>query len=278
MKIFRSPTPATPPDFDVVHLIHMAMDLSTARGVSPVRFMSMGGDVKRRRTGMRWSPSALRGCPRKSIYKAVGVRPYPGFKVSVKDQMVFDRGTVIGGWVAAYFRALEAEGAISDVECQCVDREEVLVTDESLNYGGFIDILFTYESRRYIVEVKSKDNDDALGKISKPSEDHLGQLNDYMALKSVYQGWVLYAGLIEAGGRQSLDFRSFPHAFDAQRWENSKNRISSLELLYAQPNRMPPGTSNKYFECPTCPYRLQCDALQSPAKAKELQDGSSPES
>lgn len=271
MKLFNSHMKAksVPPAFSVVELIHKAMRLSSLDGRSPVRYLSLGGDKPRTRTGMKWNPSSVRGCARKAVYKAYGVRPYAGHEVGPEDQMVFDRGTVIGAWVAAYFRALEDYGVVSNVRAQVEGRDEVLATLPEAGLGGFVDVIFTYEGEDYIIEVKSKDSDAALDKLSSPSDDHLGQLNDYMRMTGVHRGWVLYAGLCEnSKGRQSLRFKEFPHAFSWTLWDNTERRTSSLNQLLAVPTRMPPGASNKYFECPTCPYREQCDRGLTPSEAK----------
>lgn len=271
MKLFNAhmKTKAEPPGFSLIDLIHKAMRLSSLDGRSPVRYLSLGGDKPRARTGQKWNPSSVRGCARKAVYKAHGVKPYTGYEVSVEDQMVFDRGTVIGAWVAAYLRALEDYGVVSNVRAQVEGRDEVLAVRAQEGLGGFVDIIFTYDGQDYIVEVKSKDNDTALDKLNGPSEDHLGQLNDYMRMTDIHSGWVLYAGLSEnAKGRQTLRFKEFPHAFSWALWDNTERRTSSLNQLLNVPNRMPPGSSNKFFECPTCPYRAQCDGGLTPAEAK----------
>ena len=257
------------PQIDAVALIRLAQTLSSRAGKSPVRYLSLGGDAPRKRTGMRWNPSSLDGCAMKAVYKAAGAAPDPGYEVDPEDQTVFDRGTVIGAWVASYFRALEAHGVVSEVEGAVIDREERLATAPALSYGGFVDVVFRYEGHYYLIEVKSKDNEDALDRVTKPADPHLRQGNDYMAMTSIHAGGILYAAPVprKRGQGQSLGFTYFNHEHSRELWGVTERRVASLERFIEKPDRMPPRTSNKFFECPSCPYRRQCDAGLSPAQA-----------
>ena len=257
---------ASPPDFDFGDLIREAVNESQKAGKSPVRYLSLGGDKPRTRTGMAWNPSSLDGCSLKAVYKAVGVRQEQT-SVDYDTQFIFDRGTVMGAWLASYIRALEGTNGITDVEAQVIDRDEMLVKDENLSYGGFIDISFKKDGKPYLVEVKSKDNETALNKISSPDPKHSRQLNDYFAMSGVHQGWVVYMGMIEGGRGQRFSLRSFGTALSPAMWNKTVGAIQSLDRFRQRPERMPFKSDNPRFECPGCPFRSKCHANMTPQQA-----------
>jgi hypothetical protein len=259
----------TPPPFTFQSVIDTAMRASARQNRSPVRYLALEGDKPRRRTKMRWNPSSLDGCVRKNVYKAHGCPPDPNFSVDLETQMIFDRGTVIGAWIAAYVRAAEGYDGIEDVRCQALDREEELATDPAVGLGGFIDIQFTKGGRRYLVEVKSKDNDAAMDKITRPDPTQLKQLNDYMAKTGIHSGWIVYIGLAETPKGQSLRIIEFPHVFSASLWGESQRQIRLLEMMYRAPDRLGPTSNKPWFECRSCPYKKNlCDPGITPAQAK----------
>lgn len=255
-----APGSIQPPPFKFQDVIDVAMEASAQRNLSPVRYLALGGDKPRQRTGMRWSPSAIGGCVRRNVYKALKCPEDPGRRIDRKQQQVFDRGTVMGAWMAAYARAADGHDGISNVYCQSIDSDERLVRDASLSFGGLIDIELSRWGRTYLAEVKSKDNDVAAEKISKPDREQLMQFNAYMPLRGVFSGWMVYAfpsGIIE-----------FPHVFDPDLWEESKKQIRLLEMMARSPDRLGPKSQKPWFECGACPYRRNlCEANLSPAQA-----------
>lgn len=268
---------ATAPDFLFEDLVDASIALSVAAGKSPVRYMSLGGDQPRARTGMRWNPSSLNGCNLKAVYKACKVHPDPDLPVDLEQQEVFDRGTVMGAWMAAYIRALEGSYGVTDVQCQCIDREELLVVDKELSYGGFVDIVFKIHGVPYIVEVKSKDNETAFNKILRPDPKQLQQLNDYMAISGIHQGWLVYMGLIDGPRKQRYSKRSFPHAFDPKMWRETRDMIQALDRFRQRPERMPFRSSNPRFECSGCSYQVKCNKGWTPQQALDAQALPAPE-
>ncbi len=257
--------PATLPDFDFMDVVKIAIEASSGSKKDALRYMSLGGDQPRQRTGCRWNPSSLEGCTRKAIYKATGCPVDPDFKVPLAQQLVFDRGTMMGAWMAAYARAAEGHGGISDVRCVAHDRSELLATDPDLSFGGFLDVFFRRDGRPYVAEVKSKDNDGAMDKITAPDRLQLKQFNDYMGLTNVHSGWLVYVGLSEVGGKQTLRPIEFKHVFDPDMWEASKKQIRTLEMLRRSPARLGPKSSKPFFECPSCQWRRSCESGLPPS-------------
>ena len=265
--------PATPPDFDFMDLVKIAIDTSSKAKKDALRFLSLGGDQPRQRTGMRWNPSSLSGCVRKSVYKALKCPQDPEFKVPLAQQFVFDRGTVMGAWMAAYVRAADGHDGITDVRCVAHDRSELLATDEDLSFGGFLDVYFRRYGRPYVAEVKSKDNDAAMDKITSPDKLQLKQFNDYMGMTGVHSGWLVYVGLSEVGGKQTLRVIEFKHVFDPAMWEISKKEIRTLEMLRRSPARLGPKSSRQFFDCPGCPWRLSCENGLPPSTLLARREG-----
>ena len=257
--------PTTPPDFDFMDVVRIAIEASSQAKKDALRFLSLGGDQPRERTGMRWNPSSLEGCTRKAIYKATKCPMDPDFKVPLAQQLVFDRGTVRGAWMAAYLRAAEGHEGITDVRCVAHDRSELLARDEELSFGGFLDVYFRRYGRPYVAEVKSKDNDGAMDKITAPDRLQLKQFNDYMGLTGVHSGWIIYVGLSEVGGKQTLRPIEFKHTFSPEMWEASRKQIRTLEMLRRAPARLGPKSSKPFFECPSCPWRKSCESGLPPS-------------
>jgi hypothetical protein len=253
--------------FKVRQIIDIAIMDSLRKGLSPLRYLTMENGP-RRRTGARWNPSSLTGCIRKSVYKAHGVKGEP--LEDVDKQFIFDRGTVMGLWIAAYFRAAEDAGIISNVKAQVSDREELLVFDKDLSLGGFVDVQFEANGSTYLVEVKSKDNAKAMDRIKSADKKHLRQLNEYMAMAGVVNGWIVYFGLTQdENGADSFSILEFPHRFSSSLWEESKRDVAGREALYAAPDRLGASSTNARFECPGCPYRKPCRAMKTPLEAKQ---------
>lgn len=262
------PQPKGGPEITLRHLVELSVRESLARGKSPVRYLSLGGDRPRARTGMAWNPSSLDGCSLKAVYKAVGVRQ-ARVEPDFESQFIFDRGHVVGAWLAAYLRALEGHHGVTDVQAQCTDRDEQLVVDQELDYGGLIDISFRYYGELHIVEGKSKDNPAALAKMSRPDRRHARQLNDYMAMSGAKRGWLAYMGLVDTPRGQSFSIVEHPVTLDLDMWRASRSMIQALERFRQKPDRMPPRSENPRFECPTCPFRGPCERGLTPRAAKE---------
>lgn len=256
------------PDFTFESLVELSIRLSQEHGDDTLRHLSLKSEGGRQRTGMRWNPSSLDGCEKKAVFKAIGVRRDPVVN-GYRQQVVFDRGTVVGAWIAAYIRALEDYGEVQNVEAQVDDRKERLIVDRDLSYGGFCDIKFDRGGQRYHVEVKSKDNPTAMQRITGPDAKHDRQLNGYLVVDGVSFGWLVYVGLVDLPEGQTFAIKEFPREVDLGKWSDTKRRIQALDRFADRPDRMPPETSNKRFECPSCPFRVKCQARMTPKQALE---------
>lgn len=255
-------------------VIEQAMRHSAQHDLSPVRHISLWQEGARRRTGALWNPSSLSYCKRKQVYKALGVRPARP-EIDLKQQFVFDRGHVVGAWLAAYMRAAEDAGAIEGVQCQCRDRDELLVVDQEILLGGFIDVSFWCDGLFYIVEGKSKATNSSMDKLA-PERAHEKQNQDYANIlvragEKVETAFLVYVGLVEVGGRQTLKIVEFPRKPSVEAWAETSRQVSILRWFYDDPDRMPPGSDKPFMECGNCPFQGPCKRNLTPAQAKAEQ-------
>lgn len=261
--------PRAPGALTVAWIIEQATRHSVANDMSPVRHISLWSE-KRRRTGALWNPSALSWCKRKSVYKACGVKPATP-EVDLRQQFTFDRGHVVGAWLAAYLRAAEDAGVVSNVHCQCRDRDEMLVLDDETRLGGFIDVFFTYDGRNYVIEVKSKDTNSAMEKIA-PSKEHQQQNQDYANILlrkgvDVELAFLVYVGLVEIAGKQTLKIVEFPYKPSPAAWAETERQTRMLKWFYDDPDQMPPGSDRPFMECGNCAFQGPCKRGLTPAQA-----------
>ena len=255
-----------PPEFPLSRLLNIAMLDSHARGVSPVRHLRLEGDAPPRNIPRLWRPSALGRCQRAQVYGATGA-PKQTLPLDEAQQFVFDRGNVLGAWLAAYIEAACGVPGGADV----VEKEGVCVAPE-LAYGGSCDVYLEVGGHGYIVEVKSKESPKALDKIQAPEPDHLRQLNDYMTMREARAGWVIYFGFheIEMGERRRMTvrLREFFHRADPKLWDRTRNIIATNRWFFDDRTLLAPKTSNTWMECPTCPWKTLCDREITPAQAQ----------
>lgn len=269
----RTVTRAQPPDFSFEEaVVHVAMRASLAQGKSPVRYIGLGGDAPRKRTGQLWGPSSAEGCVRRNVYKASGCQPEQQV-TTLKDQRIYDRGHVFGAWLAAYARAAEGHEGITDVECTAIDREEAMIVEPDVHEGGFLDIRFKRYGVPYFVEAKSKQNPEAMDRLTTYEPAHMRQLNDYMAADDVHQGWLVYFGPKVVDNMNSFGLVEFPHAFDPELWEDTKRKLELSDMMLRKLDRLGPITKKTFLMCPSCPYKKPCDASVTPAALLELQRG-----
>lgn len=227
-----------------------------------LRYMSLGGDAPRRRTGSAFNPSTLAGCVRRAVYKAAGCPEDREHRVPDETQDIFDRGTVLGAWVAAIYRAADGHGGVSDVECQAIDRDERLVVDNNLGLGGFIDVSFKWHGQRRLVEVKSK-GFDGLAKLTSADATQQKQLNDYLSIDGVEHGSMLY---VAPGPDATLQHKEFLVTQRADLWEQSQKEVRTRAMMLRAPDKLGPPSSNPRFECSSCPFRRSCERGLTPAQ------------
>ena len=262
----------TPPEFSLKDLIVDIQRLCSETGTSAVRYLKLDGD-ERTRTHARWSPSQLRGCMRKQIYKAIGA-PKADPVFDAEKEAIFDRGHVFGSWVAAYLEAAEQlpELGITNVRSVC-RRGEALLRDDGTQIAGFSDVLFNRYGHEYVVEVKSKEDAAAWPKMSSPQAEHEAQCNDYMHMSGAKAGWIFYIGVTphpKGGGKTRIGFKEFFRRYSPELWEKTKNRVMMLDWFMSDRERLAPKSDSPFFECNNCPYAEWCNAEMTPARMEEI--------
>lgn len=262
-----TPPKVEPPEFDLKALMDRMLQICAERRIRPVRFLTLV-EGKRQRVPGLWRPNMLRGCKRKQVYKAVRAIPQV-IPYKRERQLWFDRGHVYGAWVLSYFQAMEAipELGVTNV------RGELLAVDSRTQLGGYADISFDYGGHTYIVEVKSKDDIDAFLKVLKPDEEHLKQLNDYMVMRGVSAGWVLYIGVVvDAESKKTqTDFKLFFHRVSRELWADTEARTNALMWYVKDQSRLPPESTSTWLECPSCEYKHWCDRQLPPAQVAKYE-------
>lgn len=262
------------PLFSLKALVREVQEECAKTRGSAVRYLRLDGDESKGSVPGIWRPSQIRGCLRKQIYKAVHA-PTATPIFDGRQQDTFDRGNVFGAWAAAYFEAAAhiPSLGVSNVRSVCSPGGEALAFDKRLDVGGFVDVLFERHGHQYIVEIKSKDCAKAFSKIKSPDPTHLAQLNDYMAMTGVHAGWVLYLGPQSQGdGRTNIEFKEFQHRYTPSMWQQTENRVNMLRWFMEEPEKMPPESSNAFFECNNCPYINICKQGVTPIQAMEMRD------
>jgi len=210
-------------------------------------------------------------CLRKQVYKAHKVAAKE-VQVGYDDQIVFDRGHMVGSWLAAYARAAEDAGLIHNVRAQCADRTEELSIHPELQVGGFRDVSFEDNlGRRYIWEIKSKATNSAMDKISLDKK-HGGQGQIYLHSPGEDGAYadhliVAYAGLVERNERQGLEIVEYPQERRPEVFSELERRVSQLNWFYEDPTLLAPLSDAMARECPNCPYQHVCMRNLTPAQA-----------
>ena len=255
-----------PPEFTLMRNVNAVIEEAVLLGLSPLAKFEF--DNTRVHVPGIWRPSSLRRCMRKQVYKATrspkGVRLYD--ETRQKD---FDRGHIFGAWFAAYVSALEGKYGFSDVRC-----EEILSCDQT-QIGGKADFTLQRYGHKYVGEVKSKINPEALNKIS-PNKDDLAQLNDYMSMAGAEAGWLIYFGvgtvMVGPRKRYTMVAKEFFHRRSEQVWQNSVQQTQLLSWFYQDQEKLAPKTSNTFLECPSCEWKGLCDGEVSPKRAIEREE------
>ena len=255
------------PELDINLLLEAVQYHCAKARISPVRYLELGSDTGPAAIPGAFRPSQLGKCLRLQVYGAAQATRLQ-VPWDARRQWWFDRGHVLGAWMLAYFLAA---AEIPELEISDVQAERV-VHSQAQRLAGRFDLRFSWRGIPYLVEVKSKDEWSITDKIVEAEPNHIRQLNAYMGMTGIRQGYVLYVGtpqtMTDSRGRSTFHAGVVPFfsRFDTSLWL-AEQQEADFKSRCLEQDRLPHKTTQTR-DCDTCEYERHCTAERRPSEAR----------
>ena len=98
---------------------------------------------------------------------------------------------------------------------------------------GFIDAMVNYGDGNRIMEIKTKENAEALSRVEAPETKHMAQIQSYMATTGIHKGYLMYATRSNPteGPRKAFEVNYDPEFFEAEMAKLERARATVRDMI-----------------------------------------------
>jgi len=201
-------------------------------------------------------PSEMGFCLRRTYFLYKKPKPIP-----LKTLLLFESGRVVHEWLANLFMKYdEIElGKIGDffmekikIDVRSEGKLAFKVDEGVWLIGRFDDLLLVklgdYQDL-FLIEVKSVRD---ISMIREPKESHRMQINFYMKLLGIEEGYIMYVD------RKTYEYKIFKVEFSKELWEKLIERVKKLHECLVNDELPEPEGRKTFWMCKYCDYIDEC--------------------